>query len=388
MMIPAVFAMGCFWCGEADFEKAGCPTAASGYAGGSVANPMYMDVVYGGTGHLEVVRLMYNPEAALMGTSSSTISNVSPSNSSATSSSDTKTGTSTTTSPAAFDVLLFRFWINVDPFDASGQFCDKGDSYRAAIFVHPEYPEQRARAERSLAIVADVFRKLPANRRPTVMVSSVEPYGHGHGHDNFQSGYQPAPSEQAWSAQIANLAAGRIVPIVDLPARSQNSNTSKFWLAEDYHQDFHTSCKQACLGKYGGCCKDRYAGYRIGCGRDLRLQEVWRTTRAQELLGESLLGVALAPTRTTWTQYAEDLSWVCEEGAQEGPTPSSRDAAASRDDGVGEDRTTGAPSDASSAHGRGSWFFCAWGGSKNHGSFTANLVILSWTVAVVDIFWP
>ena len=95
----AIFAMGCFWCAEADFEKVdGVVDVVSGYTGGRVRNPSYEQVSAGGTGHYEAVLVTYDP------------------------------------SKVKYSDLLSVFWRNVDPFDAEGQFCDKGESYRAAIF--------------------------------------------------------------------------------------------------------------------------------------------------------------------------------------------------------------------------------------------------------------
>lgn len=114
----AYFAMGCFWCAEADFEALpGVYEAVSGYAGGTVENPTYEQVVAGGTGHYESVRVSYDPRKLDYGD------------------------------------LLTVFWHNIDPFDASGQFCDKGESYRAAIF--PTNAEERRLAKSSKARVEE-----------------------------------------------------------------------------------------------------------------------------------------------------------------------------------------------------------------------------------------
>ncbi|MEE4349207.1 MAG: peptide-methionine (S)-S-oxide reductase MsrA [Pacificimonas sp.] len=116
----AYFAMGCFWCAEADFEKVdGVIEAVSGYAGGHTENPTYEEVTAGGTGHYEAVRVSYDPEVV------------------------------------SYDELLDVFWQNVDPFDPVGQFCDKGSSYRAAIF--PANAEERTAAEESRAEVVQRF---------------------------------------------------------------------------------------------------------------------------------------------------------------------------------------------------------------------------------------
>lgn len=107
----AVFAGGCFWCTEADFDKMpGVISTTSGYTGGTVARPSYERVSAGGTGHYEAVRVVYDPRRI------------------------------------SYAQLVERFWPTIDPTDAGGQFCDRGDSYRSAIFVTTE---QRPIAEAS-----------------------------------------------------------------------------------------------------------------------------------------------------------------------------------------------------------------------------------------------
>ena len=102
----AVFAGGCFWCVEADFEKLpGVVEAISGYAGGHVKNPTYKQVVRGGTGHYEVAKIVYNP------------------------------------AQVSYSELLEHFWTNVDPTDDGGQFCDRGHSYATAIFADKDQIE-------------------------------------------------------------------------------------------------------------------------------------------------------------------------------------------------------------------------------------------------------
>lgn len=104
----AIFAMGCFWCAEADFEKVdGVIDVVSGYTGGRLLNPTYEQVSAGGTGHYEAVRVTYDP------------------------------------AKVKYSDLLSVFWKNVDPFDTAGQFCDKGESYRAALFPGSA-PERKA----------------------------------------------------------------------------------------------------------------------------------------------------------------------------------------------------------------------------------------------------
>jgi peptide-methionine (S)-S-oxide reductase len=108
----AIFAGGCFWCMEPPFDELdGVISTMSGYTGGDLANPTYEQVSAGGTGHAEAVRVVYDPN---------TIS---------------------------YAQLLDVFWRNVDPIDASGQFCDRGDQYRSAIFY--ETDDQKRLAEQS-----------------------------------------------------------------------------------------------------------------------------------------------------------------------------------------------------------------------------------------------
>ena len=109
-----VVAGGCFWCVESDFDKVdGVLATRSGYAGGTVDNPTYRQVVKGKTGHLEVVEIAYD------------------------------------SSVVSLERLLDIFWRTVDPTDAGGQFCDRGFSYTTAIFAGSV--EEMALAERSKA---------------------------------------------------------------------------------------------------------------------------------------------------------------------------------------------------------------------------------------------
>ena len=110
----ATFAGGCFWCTEADFEKVpGVVKVISGYTGGHLANPTYEQVSSGGTGHLESVKVYYDPKVI------------------------------------TYDGLLQAFWRMVNPTDAGGQFVDRGNQYTTAIFYHNE--AQKIAAERSKA---------------------------------------------------------------------------------------------------------------------------------------------------------------------------------------------------------------------------------------------
>ncbi len=117
----ATFAGGCFWCVESDFEKYdGVVEAISGYAGGQTQNPTYKEVSSGGTGHAEVVQIIYDPQKI------------------------------------TYSELLDIFWRHVDPTDPNGQFVDRGSQYRPAIFYHDE--EQKRLAE-------DSKRKLESSGR-------------------------------------------------------------------------------------------------------------------------------------------------------------------------------------------------------------------------------
>jgi peptide methionine sulfoxide reductase msrA/msrB len=108
----AVFAGGCFWCTESDFEKVdGVVEAVSGYTGGKVSNPTYEQVSAGGTGHVEAVKVIYDPDKV------------------------------------SYAQLLDVFWRHVDPTDNAGQFVDRGSQYRSVIFYSDE--EQRQLAEKS-----------------------------------------------------------------------------------------------------------------------------------------------------------------------------------------------------------------------------------------------
>lgn len=108
----AVFAGGCFWCVEADFDKVdGVVSTVSGYTGGSVVNPTYKQVSHEKTGHYEAVKVTYDPDKV------------------------------------SYDDLVDYYFHHIDPTDAKGQFCDKGDSYRSAVFVANADQREVAEAE-------------------------------------------------------------------------------------------------------------------------------------------------------------------------------------------------------------------------------------------------
>ena len=103
----AFFAGGCFWCMEESFEEAsGVREVISGYSGGNLSNPTYKEVTYKNTGHFETVKIIYDQ------------------------------------SKISFERLLNLYWANIDPFDAAGQFCDKGHSYRTVVFYQNNLQKQ------------------------------------------------------------------------------------------------------------------------------------------------------------------------------------------------------------------------------------------------------
>lgn len=108
----ATFAGGCFWCVEHAFDEVpGVISTTSGYIGGDKKKTSYEEVSAGGTGHAEAVEVAYDPQKI------------------------------------SYAKLLDIFWHNIDPLDAKGQFCDKGDQYRSEIFYHDD--EQKRLAEQS-----------------------------------------------------------------------------------------------------------------------------------------------------------------------------------------------------------------------------------------------
>jgi len=177
----AVVAGGCFWCVEKDFESVpGVTSVVSGFAGGKAANPTYKQVTAGGTGHYEAVQITYDD------------------------------------SKVSYADLITLFFRSVDPTDAGGQFCDRGDSYRTAIFVSG--PAERAAAKAA-----------------------------------------SAEAEQQLGAPIAT----KILP------------AGPFYAAEDYHQDYYKS-SDIIITRFGPRTKaSAYKLYREACGRDARVQQLW-----------------------------------------------------------------------------------------------------------------
>jgi len=176
-----VVAGGCFWCVESDFESVpGVIEAVSGYTGGHTDNPTYKQVSAGGTGHYEAVEIRYDPAQV---------------------------------SEAR---LLHLFFRSIDATDAGGQFCDRGESYRTAVFVHSA--EERALAEAA-----------------------------------------KAEAQQALGKPV-------VTPILD---------AKPFTPAEDYHQNYYKQ-DDTVLTRRGFKSKaEAYQFYRKACGRDARVAELW-----------------------------------------------------------------------------------------------------------------
>ena len=148
----ATFAGGCFWCMEPPYDALeGVLETTSGFAGGHVVNPTYNQVVAGGTGHLEVVRVTYDPAVV------------------------------------SFARLLEVFWVNIDPLDGEGQFCDRGEHYTSAIFYGNEDERRVAEASRQELIRSGRFgsQQIQTSIRPLDAFYPAEEY-----HQNY---YQKNP---------------------------------------------------------------------------------------------------------------------------------------------------------------------------------------------------
>jgi peptide-methionine (S)-S-oxide reductase len=121
----AIFASGCFWCTESDFEKLpGVISAESGYTAGRTANPSYEEVSAGGTGHTEAVRVRYDPARV------------------------------------SYPQLLDHFWRNVDPTVKDSQFCDHGTQYRSGIYFLDDAQRKAAEASRDALLKSGRFAQI------------------------------------------------------------------------------------------------------------------------------------------------------------------------------------------------------------------------------------
>ena len=139
-LAEATFAGGCFWCMEPPYDELpGVKETISGYTGGRTADPTYEEVSRGGTGHAEVVRVVYD----------STV--------------------------VSYDKLVEVFWRNIDPFAEDRQFCDAGDQYRSAIFYHDS--AQRRVAEQTKRAHEQRFgREIATQIVPAAEFTAAEEY--------------------------------------------------------------------------------------------------------------------------------------------------------------------------------------------------------------------
>lgn len=177
----AIVAGGCFWCVESDFESVpGVKSVVSGYTGGTTANPTYKQVVNGGTGHYEAVEITFD------------------------------------NSKISYDEILHKFFRSVDPTDAGGQFCDRGDSYRTAVFT--------------------------LNTR------------------------QKAVAEAARAKAQEALGRNIVTPILD---------AMTFYTAEAYHQDYYKGDNIVLTRRGPKTQSGAYKFYRDACGRDARVKSLW-----------------------------------------------------------------------------------------------------------------
>ena len=177
----AVLAGGCFWCIESDFEKVtGVVDVVSGYTGGTTRNPSYQSISAGGTGHYEAVQITYDADVVTYGQ------------------------------------LLHAFFRSVDPTDAGGQFCDRGESYRTAVFVSNA-------SEQSVATDAKT------------------------------------------SAQRA-LGQTIVTPILE---------AATFYRAEAIHQDYYKGSRIVITRRGPKSQAEAYKFYRNACGRDQRVSQLW-----------------------------------------------------------------------------------------------------------------
>jgi peptide-methionine (S)-S-oxide reductase len=174
----AIFAGGCFWSVESDFDHApGVISTVSGYTGGHLENPTYEDVVTETTGHREAVLVTYDP------------------------------------SVISYEELVDTYFHFIDPIDTRGQFCDFGESYTTAIYVGTEEEMKVAEAEK---------------------------------------------------AQVAEELGKPVATVIE--------NASKFYPAEDYHQNFWNG---TLVLSNGLTTAEHYARYRVGCGKNGYVEALW-----------------------------------------------------------------------------------------------------------------
>ena len=141
-MAIATFATGCFWCTESDFDTVkGVVSTTSGYLNGKIKNPTYQQVSAGGTGHVEAVRVVFDPAVV------------------------------------SYERLLHVFWRTHDPLTANAQFCDRGDQYRPAVLTHGEEQRQAAEASKAALEKSGVLKgKIVTAIEPAATFYAAEAY--------------------------------------------------------------------------------------------------------------------------------------------------------------------------------------------------------------------
>lgn len=178
----ALFAGGCFWCLQPPYDKlksSGVIEVLVGYSGGDSATANYEKVSAGGTGHREVIEIKFD------------------------------------SSKISYEKLLDVFWVNIDPFDGNGQFCDKGDQYKSAIYYLNDEQKNLAEKSREKAKKKNKIRKNEnSNQVPGDFLTEI-------------------------------------------------TQAKPFYVGEEYHQNYYIKNPI------------RYKYYRYSCGRDQRLKEIW-----------------------------------------------------------------------------------------------------------------
>lgn len=181
----AIFAGGCFWCSESDFEKIkGVREVQSGYTHGQRESPTYQEVSAGTTGHIEAVRVQYDATRV------------------------------------SYEQLLTAYWFSIDPLAENAQFCDSGAQYRSAIFYRDQ--QQKQAIMQSRALLTEQYPQLKGKIRTELLPES------------------------------------------------------RFWPAEDFHQDYYRKNPI------------RYRYYRYRCGRDARLKQLWGDRAGWQPGGDAL----------------------------------------------------------------------------------------------------
>lgn len=153
-MAPAVFAGGCFWSMEHVFDEiAGVVSVTAGYTGGTAKNPSYEQVEAGVTGHVESVRVIYDPARV------------------------------------RYDTLLTAYWHNTDPTDGAGQFCDHGSQYRPIIFYADETQRRLAEASKRAIEASHRFERVLTRIAPASTFWTAEAR-HQHFYKTHAAAYQ------------------------------------------------------------------------------------------------------------------------------------------------------------------------------------------------------